>query len=257
MTRQGVRVEVPFFQAKGIAPAAGYASTVDDLARFAMWQFRLRGDREEVLHGFTLAEMQRAHFIDPDNDTRRGLGFGVSKRDDKIWVGHGGSCPGFRTTFTMQNDEKIAAIAFVNARESPSKYATGVYNLLADAIRDATKGEDDADVAAEESGDGGSRDNGMSGSQNAVDFDRYVGRYVRGMGASETAVVRWKGGIATLGLPTDNPRRSLTVLRHVEGDTFRRVRTNGELGSEVIFDTDDQGRVIRMRSPINYSTRVN
>jgi CubicO group peptidase (beta-lactamase class C family) len=254
MTRQGVRVEVPFFQAKGIAPAAGYASTVEDLARFAMWQFRLRGDREEVLHGFTLAEMQRAHFIDPDNDTRRGLGFSVSKRDDKTWVGHGGSCPGFRTTFTMQNDEKIAAIAFVNARESPSKYATGVYGLMADAIRDAAK--DDADVATQESDDGGNGDGGTFPSQGAVDFDRYVGRYINGMGASETAVVHWKSGIATLRLPTDNPRGSLTELRHVEGDTFRRVRDDGELGAEVIFDTDDQGRVVRIRSPINYSTRV-
>lgn len=255
MTRQGVRVEVPFFQAKGIAPAAGYASTVDDLARFAMWQFRLRGNREEVLHGFTLAEMQRAHFVDPDNDTRRGLGFSVSKRDGKTWVGHGGSCPGFRTTFTMQNDEKIAAIAFINVQENPSKYARGVYDLLGDAIRDAAK--DDADMATEESDDGGNGDGGMSGSQDTVEFDRYVGRYVRGMGASETAVVRWKGGIAMLRLPTDDPRGSLTVLRHVEGDTFRRVRSNGELGGEVIFDTDDQGRVIRMRNPINYSTRVN
>ena len=48
--RQGDRNEVPFFEAKGIAPAAGYASTVDDLAKFAMWQFRLRGDTEELLH---------------------------------------------------------------------------------------------------------------------------------------------------------------------------------------------------------------
>jgi hypothetical protein len=155
----------------------------------------------------------------------------------------------------MQNDEKIAAIAFVNARERASKYATGVYDLLADAIRDAAK--DDADVATEESGDGESDGSAMFESRGAVDFERYVGRYVRGMGASETAVVRWKGGIATLRLPTDNPRGSLTVLRHVEGDTFRQVRRNGELGGEVIFDTDDQGRVIRMRNPINYSTRVN
>ncbi len=83
-----------------------------------------------------------------------------------------------------------------------------------------------------------------------------MGRYVRGLGASETAVVRWKTGIAMLSLPTDTPRRALTELRHVEGNTFRQVRRDGELGGEVIFDTDDQGRVIRIRNPINYATRV-
>ena len=30
-----------FYQVRGIAPAAGYASTVEDLGRFASWQFRL------------------------------------------------------------------------------------------------------------------------------------------------------------------------------------------------------------------------
>ena len=75
LTREGTRNEAAFFQAKGIAPAAGYASTVDDLAKFAMWQFRLRGDREEVLHGYTLAEMQRVHFTTPGSSSLRGLGF--------------------------------------------------------------------------------------------------------------------------------------------------------------------------------------
>ena len=254
MTRNGVRVEEPFFLARGIAPAAGYASTVEDLAKFAMWQFRLRGDHEEILHGFTLAEMQRPHFVDPDNDTKRGLGFSVSKRDGKTWVGHGGSCPGFRTTFTMQNDEKIAAIAFINANENPGKYANGVYGLLSEAVQAAVN--DDAAVATDQNGNGGSNGPGTGAAQSSAELSRYVGRYVRGMGASETAVVHWQGGIAMLNLPTDDPGGSLTKLQHVESDTFRRVDEDGELGGKVIFDADAQGRITRMRNPTNYSVRV-
>jgi hypothetical protein len=89
-----------------------------------------------------------------------------------------------------------------------------------------------------------------------VDLDRYVGTYTGGLGGNESVVVHWKGGIATMGLPTDDPRGALGVLRHVEGDTFRRVDDDGELGSEVIFDTDDQGLVVRMRTPPNFRTRV-
>ena len=257
ITREGIRVVQPFFEARGIAPAAGYASTVDDLAKFAMWQFRTRGEHEEVLHGYTLAEMQRTHFVDPDNDTQRGLGFSVSRRDDKTWVGHGGSCPGFRTTLTMQNDEKIAAIAFLNARDvSPSKYASGVYELVVDAVLAAAKG--DPVSLATDNGYGSEGDEKAT-SYDTVDYDDYVGRYVRGMGDSETAVVRWRGGIATLGLPTDDPRASLTELQHVSDDTFRQVVEEGEPeGPEVkvIFDRDAQGRIIRIRNPTNYSTRA-
>ncbi len=248
ITRQGIRAEEPFFEAKGIAPAAGYASTVDDLAKFAMWQFRLRGNREEVLHGYTLAEMQRTHFVDPDNNTQRGLGFSVSRRDDKTWVGHGGSCPGFQTTFTMQNDEKIAAIAFLNARENPGKYANGIYELVLDAVLSAAKG--DPISLTTDNGD----ESGMS--HETVDYEDYVGRYARGMGDSETAVVHWRGGIAMLRLPTDNPRGSLTELGHVSDDTFRQVVSDGEREVKVFFDRDAEGRIIRIRNPTNYSTRI-
>ena len=50
LDRRGKRAAVPFFTAKGLAPAAGFVSTAEDLARFAMWQFRLLGKGgEQVL----------------------------------------------------------------------------------------------------------------------------------------------------------------------------------------------------------------
>ena len=48
----------------------------------------------------------------------------------------------------------------------------------------------------------------------------------------------------------------MRALRHVEGNTFRRVGGDGQPGSEVIFDTDAEGRVIRMRTPLNFRIRV-
>ena len=248
-TREGVRHEAPFFEARGIAPAAGFASTVDDLATFAMWQFRNRGSDNEVLSGHTLSEMQRAHFIDPDTDNQWGLGFNVAKRDGKTWVGHGGSCPGFQTNLNMQNDEKIATIAFINARESPSKYGVGIYELIGPAVREAAERRTSATDM-----DG---DPTQSAATANAEFDDYVGRYVRGVGASETAVFHWKGGIAMMGLPTDNPHRSLTRLQHIEGDTFRRINRDGELGIEVEFERNEAGEVIKMWSSLNYQNRVN
>jgi CubicO group peptidase (beta-lactamase class C family) len=91
LTREGTRPKMPFFQARGIAPAAGYASTVEDLAKFASWQFRLlESGGEEVLKASTLREMQRVQWIDPDwkEGTSRGLGFWVRRQDNKNFVGH-------------------------------------------------------------------------------------------------------------------------------------------------------------------------
>jgi CubicO group peptidase (beta-lactamase class C family) len=93
--RDGQRHEATFFQARGIAPAAGFASTVEDLARLASWQFRLLEDGgTEVLGVNTLREMHRVHWVDPDFDTMWGLGFAVSERDDQRTVGHGGELSG-------------------------------------------------------------------------------------------------------------------------------------------------------------------
>ena len=78
LTRAGRRDPVAFFQGKGVAPAMAFASTAEDLARFASWQFRLLGGGgPEVLKTATLREMHRVHFVDPDFETMWGLGFQV------------------------------------------------------------------------------------------------------------------------------------------------------------------------------------
>jgi CubicO group peptidase (beta-lactamase class C family) len=58
--RDGSRERVPPYQVRGIGPAAGFTSTVEDLGRFASWQFRvLAGEGDAVLDADTLREMQR------------------------------------------------------------------------------------------------------------------------------------------------------------------------------------------------------
>lgn len=78
LTREGDRDEVPPFEVDGIAPAAGYSSTVLDLTDFASWQLRLlEADSAEVLEPSTLQKMHNVHWVDPDWDVHWGLGFVV------------------------------------------------------------------------------------------------------------------------------------------------------------------------------------
>ena len=256
LTREGEREELPFYTAKGIAPAAGYASTAEDLARFASWTFRdpppsaagAPGDREEVLHAHTLDEMQRPHYVDPGFETFWGLGFSVSRRNDETFVGHGGSCPGYRTQLAMHRDDQIATVVMANAMIGTGTLAYGMYDLVSEAIVAAAGGEGGASRTAQASSNGHEH--------REVDLAPYVGTYSAQPWGSETAVVRWKGGLATMGLPTDNPLRALTRLRHVDGHVFRRVLRDGELGEEIVFETDGTGRVTGFRQHGNLSARI-
>jgi CubicO group peptidase (beta-lactamase class C family) len=232
--RDGSRSMLPLFQAEGIAAAAGFSSTVEDLARFASWQFRLlEKGGEEIIKASTLREMHRVHWVNPDWKTTWGLGFSVREVDGKTMVGHGGSCPGYRSTLTIDPSKKQAFIVMINASGvSPSKYATGMRDILKKA----------EDKAKEEKA--------------AVDLEAYAGLYDSQPWWGETAILPWQGKLAVFGLPSENPGKNLTLLKHIEGDTFRRVRKDETLGEKVVFKRDKNGKVVRMWQHSNYEDKI-
>ncbi|MCH7491772.1 MAG: serine hydrolase [Gemmatimonadetes bacterium] len=236
--RDGTRKTVHFYTVNGIAPAAGYASTVQDLAKFASWQFRLleHGD-DDVLARNTLREMQRVHFMDPGWRTTRGIGFSIWRSDDKTFVGHGGSCPGYRTQLLLRPQEQFAAIFMTNAQGvNTGLYTRVAYEVVAPAI-----------AAALSSDEYEAPDSILS---------TYVGRYERPLGG-ETEVIVWEGKLAMLSLPTENPLNALTKLKHVGEHTFQRIRRDGELGEEFTFEIGDDGRPVRLWRNNQYQTKVN
>ena len=257
-TRDGHREPVVFFQARGIAPAAGYASTARDLARFASWQFRLTGAPDEpvpateVLHPHTLDEMHRVHYVDPEFDTYWGLGFSVNRRDGETFVGHGGSCPGFRSQLVLQKDRRVGVAFMANAMVSAGTYAYGIYDLMAEALERAAA--DDGEETAAAGGNGGFGE-GPSDAQ-TLELDDYVGTYSSQPWGQETAVVLWEGKLALLSLPTGNPRGALETVEHREGDVFHFVLDDGEDGPDLVFERGPDGAVTGYRVHGNLSPRV-
>ncbi len=239
MQRDGTRRPMPLFQARGIAPAAGFSSTVEDLSAFAAWQFRLlENGGEEVLKANTLREMYRVHWMDPDWETAWGLGFATWRAGDKTFVGHGGSCPGYRSSLILQPDNKIAVVVMANASGvNAGGYASTAYKIIAPAIGEAkaSPGEGKASDPA---------------------FEQFVGTYDSQPWAGEMTVFPWKDGLGVLWLPTDDPLDDLTRLKHIEGNRFRRVRDNDELGEEVVFEMNDTGQVQHARWHSNLYRRV-
>jgi CubicO group peptidase (beta-lactamase class C family) len=235
--REGERETLNFFQVRGIAPAAGYASTVLDLAKFASWQFRLleKGDRE-VIDASTLREMQRVQWMDPDWETSRGLGFSVSRHDDTTFVGHGGGCPGFRSHLLLQTEEKFAAIVMTNAIDADANaFTRTAYEIVAPAIVEAVESPEKAKAPDDA-------------------IHKYTGTYQGGWGG-EIVVLPWRDSLALAYLPTDEPVERLVELKHVGGHSFRRVRKDDELGEAIVFTVED-GEVKRFTRHNNHYPKL-
>lgn len=230
LRRDGTRRIEPLFQTRGLAPAAGYASTVEDLARFASWQFRaLAGATPDVLAANTLREMHRLHWIDQDFTNPYGLGFRIWRSNEKTFVGHGGSCPGFVSLLLLKPDEKFAVVVLANAQGfDPQQLAQRLYDIVSPALRDAAK-----DPSKPRTVD--------------PSLDKYVGRYEHSTFVGELAVVRWEDGLATLNLPTADPVKTLTRWKKTGEHSFRRVREDGALGESMDFDIGTDGVPTRLR----------
>ena len=235
--REGERAELPFFQVEGIAPAAGFASTVEDLSKFASWQFRvLEENSDDVLKANTLREMHRVHWVDPDWEVHWGLGFATWRSADQTFVGHGGGCPGFRSHLLLQPEGKFAAVVMTNAIDVSSNMFTRVaHQIVAPAVKEAL------DAPGE-------------GKEPDPTLAMYVGTYALDWGG-ELAVLPWKDGLAMLYLPTDDPRDALVKLKKTGEHVFRRVRDDGALGEEISFEVEN-GRVVRLWRHSNYMEKA-
>ncbi|MEO8054991.1 MAG: serine hydrolase [Acidobacteriota bacterium] len=239
LTRAGRRDAVRFFMGKGVAPAMGFASTAEDLARFTTWQFRLLGGGEpEVLKGATLREMHRVHFVDPDFETMWGLGFQVSRSEKTTLVGHGGSCPGFRTHLMLQPDEKLGVVVLTNASGVDAEgWAGHVREILAPALKSAAKEPGKAKTPA-------------------PDLRKFAGTYSGLPWGGETFVLPWEDGLAMLPLPSRDPMKDLIRVKKTGELTFRRIRKDDTLGEEIVFALGPDGKATRFTRHSNYSTRV-
>ncbi len=236
--RDGSRDQLPMFQALGIAPAAGFASSAEDLARFAMWQMRLLGDGgKEVLRASTLREMQRVHWVDPNWETTWGLGFSVTNSDGTSMVGHGGACPGYYSTFRLKPKAKLSIVVLSNAIGTEvAFYAAKGFEFIEPAVGAAS---DESDKAPEVD----------------PELERYEGVFHTSWG--ETAIVHWKDGLAGVTLNTRNPYKGLEKYKKVGEHTFRRVRDDDDsLGEEIFFEVDDDGNVLRYRQHSVWATKV-
>ena len=134
----------------------------------------------------------------------------------------------------MDVEEKLAFIVLVNANsaESPWQYANHMRTIF-------LKGEKEKQAPV------------------TVNLDQFTGNYNGQPYESEKRVLSWYGHLALVNLPSRNPLEEMTLLQHIQGDVFRRIRRDDSLGEEVLFERDPiTGKVTKMWAHSNYSLKL-
>jgi len=73
---------------------------------------------------------------------------------------------------------------------------------------------------------------------------------------SEKYISTWEDKLVSLVLPSEKPGESMIFYKHIEGDTFRRIRDDEELGETLVFERDKNGKIIHYKQHGNYSKKI-
>ncbi len=181
--------------------------------------------------------MHNVHWTNPDWKVTWGLGFIVNRSaEGKTWVGHDGACPGYRTTLQLDLKNKRAFSIMINANgTNPDKYVNGINGIMS-KVKAAEK---------------------ANGSKEIKNLDEYTGHYNTMPWQSEVYISTWYGNLVRISLPSDKPEATMTFYKHIEGDTFRRIRDDDELGETLVFERDANKNIIHYISHGNFSKKIN
>lgn len=129
----GTATVEPLFILNATAPLGGLWSTVADMARYAAYVAR---PDDRVVRPETVEEMCRPIILtDPDGWTGGyGLGFGMGRRGERVYVGHGGAMPGFLTGLRVRRKDGVGAVVFANSTSvaEPLALATDLLETVLD-----------------------------------------------------------------------------------------------------------------------------
>ena len=236
LTPDGTRPAVKLFDARGINPAAGFSSTVNDLAKFAAWQFRLLDSGEaELLRASTLKEMHRVQYITPDRQTSWGLGFVSFQSDGQNIVGHGGSCPGYRSSLMLDPKNEVAIAVAMNTMENPGGLARSLAGLM--GKRMGAK-----EYAAPEG--------------ETIDLSDYAGTYNAQPWGRDYVVLPWAGGLIAVTPSEDDIAGEIrTRAKPLGNDRFQIMTDKGEEREVITYHRDADGKVTHSERHGQYSYR--
>jgi CubicO group peptidase (beta-lactamase class C family) len=240
--RHGERKPVEFFNAGAIDPAAGFTSSANDLAKFLMWQIKLQdGEGDEVLSHNTLREMQRPHGVIIDWKDAVGIGFFMWKSGNKTMIGHGGSCPGYRSQAAFDPKQGIGGVALINGGgTNPTQVIDRMMDIFGPIIEAASN-----------------RKNTTEEDNVKDNLSDYSGIYDAQPWGGEKYYMTWGGQLVHVNLASSDPIDSMTKYKHIKEDSFRVLRSNGSEAHTITFIRDNNEKVNGVLEHSNLSLKLN
>jgi len=210
----------PDYDIGGLAATGGLYSSVEDLARFIMQQFRDGPPGGgQILDGATLREMHAPVMLRDGWAGAIGLGWWLWQVAGETVIGHPGDHSGFNTEIRLIPELKLGLAVCINSNGDLGAVAKRACELLAPVIRQTGEHVRQArgDVPPE--------------------WEKYTGKY----GAFEVAIERGE----LIGRSWEAPGERV-VFEPVFAGAFR-MRGGFLTGERVTFEEDATGRVTRMR----------
>ena len=227
----GSRAKMPFIDARAMAGATGVTSTVEDMAKFVSSQFQPR-----ILSRGAQRQMHRVRLLENNWQSGYAVGFSVRRFQDRVYVGHGGSYPGYKTQTYIQLDDKVGVIVLTNGDDAePGTIADQLLNTVAAAVARASSAPKPPLWDAS--------------------WSRFAGLYRNGSG--DTRVVEMNKELVTM--TPHGPAASVQGrLRPLGDGTFRlEGPAGGAAVGEIVRFVEENGRVVRMvTGGGSYSRRV-
>lgn len=231
----GSRKVMPFIDAHAMAPATGVTSSVEDMAKFVSLQFRTGAPGgAQILSTAALREMHRVRMMESSWTSGNAIGFSVRRDHDRLYIGHGGSYPGYQTQTLIQLDDKVGVIVLTNADDgAPSDIAQQLMQTVGEAVAKAAKTE-----------------------EKGVPWDptwaRFAGLYRSSFG--DTAVVEMNKRLVMFN-PLSATIMTGSLIPLGNGQFRLEAPTGGIAVGEVVRFTEENGKVVRMYTGGSYSIR--
>jgi CubicO group peptidase (beta-lactamase class C family) len=217
----------PYLEPGGMNATGGLYTTVEDVAKFIMLQFRdAPAGGDQILRGATLREMRAPCFLDDDWQGGTGIAWRLGRLGAHPFVRHGGNLDGYHADVSLLPRLRLGVAVFANGGINTGALSRAALEVLAPVAARRRDRQEAAQLPAA-----------------PADCERYVGRY-RVLGA-EAAVALHRGRLV-FHFAGQRPEDGAVLT--LERDRTFRLRgggvSNGEL---VVFELDGTGKAAALR----------
>src|SRR5215212_11002051 len=133
----------------GMTAAGQLWTTARDLSRWIAMHCRASiGERadaggQQLLSGRSLYEMQQAVYVEPGWVGGYGFGWRINRRGDRVYHGHGGSVPGYRSQIFFDASLKVGIVVLIDGVGMADEIAASLMDTTDEHVAAAGKARSD------------------------------------------------------------------------------------------------------------------